>query len=326
MALGKTEYHRVIKEKKMDLKKVRNILSIAQHGSISAASRELFITPVSLWEQTNQLEDELGFKIFARSTRGVTLTAAGQQFCEYMRKAISDMDAMIDGCRALSALAPNLIHVSVYQPYVFPDFCSRYGKLYPEVFFRFSQSDYSYGLDIAKYFKTARLDIAQECYSPQYEKGGFCFLPFLQEPVCCFCNPDHPFASRRLISMKNLQNEDVFIAQAVSLDTKLLKRQLLQAGIHPTGTDYDDFTVIQRCMSGGIYLGEKGLREIFNNLACIPFETEIRFVHGIVYRSDAPKHVLDFVRYVENSIGRKEIEHMNQICREMREKEAQAPE
>src|SRR3954468_13669624 len=53
-------------------------LAAAAYGSFSAAAETLHLAQPSLSEQVRRLEDELGVELFARTTRGLTLTEAGR--------------------------------------------------------------------------------------------------------------------------------------------------------------------------------------------------------------------------------------------------------
>ena len=59
----------------MDLVLLRSLLAVADHRAISAAARALFVTQPALSRRLQLLEDELGAPLFARSRRGVALTA-----------------------------------------------------------------------------------------------------------------------------------------------------------------------------------------------------------------------------------------------------------
>src|SRR3954470_23557491 len=53
-------------------------LAAAAYGSFSAAADALHLAQPSLSEQVRRLEEELGVELFARTTRGLTLTEAGR--------------------------------------------------------------------------------------------------------------------------------------------------------------------------------------------------------------------------------------------------------
>jgi len=56
---------------------------VARLGSISAAARELHAVTSVVAKRISQLEKEVGASLITRTTRGVTLTAAGDQYLPY---------------------------------------------------------------------------------------------------------------------------------------------------------------------------------------------------------------------------------------------------
>jgi DNA-binding transcriptional LysR family regulator len=71
----KLELYRVFKE-------------VAEAGNITAAAQTLFISQSAVSQSIKQLEAELQTRLFARNSRGVTLTADGRMLYEYVRSAM----------------------------------------------------------------------------------------------------------------------------------------------------------------------------------------------------------------------------------------------
>lgn len=58
----------------MTLQQIKYIIGVAKSGSLNKASKTLFISQPSLTTSVHDLEYELGFKIFKRSTQGISVT------------------------------------------------------------------------------------------------------------------------------------------------------------------------------------------------------------------------------------------------------------
>ncbi len=72
---------------------LRIFVSAADHGSFSAAARELDLTPAVASAALKRLELTLETRLFVRSTRSLRLTADGERYLEYARSAIATLDA-----------------------------------------------------------------------------------------------------------------------------------------------------------------------------------------------------------------------------------------
>ena len=70
----------------MKLQHFRNVVAIAQQGSLRAAARHLQLAQPALTRSLGELERELDAQLFERRTRGMVLTPVGQAF---VRRAIS---------------------------------------------------------------------------------------------------------------------------------------------------------------------------------------------------------------------------------------------
>lgn len=76
----------------MEIRVLRYFLTIAREGSITSAAEQLHITQPTLSRQIKDLEDELGQKLFHRSSHSMKLTQEGFIF----RKRAEEIVAMVD--------------------------------------------------------------------------------------------------------------------------------------------------------------------------------------------------------------------------------------
>ncbi|MDV0437317.1 LysR family transcriptional regulator [Xanthomonas sacchari] len=75
------------------LEDVRIFVSAADHGSLSAAARQLDLTPAVASVALKRLETELGTRLLARSTRSLRLTPDGERYLQYARKVLEQVEA-----------------------------------------------------------------------------------------------------------------------------------------------------------------------------------------------------------------------------------------
>ncbi|TCM15409.1 LysR family nitrogen assimilation transcriptional regulator [Novosphingobium sp. PhB165] len=87
----------------MDTAHLKAFLKIADSASISRAAESLGIAQPSLSQQLLRLEDEIGFSLFERTARGVTLTEAGHVFRERARQILHATEQAVADARHLRA-------------------------------------------------------------------------------------------------------------------------------------------------------------------------------------------------------------------------------
>lgn len=76
----------------MDAADLRVFQAVARTGSMSKAALALNTVQSNVTARIKSLEDEVGFALFARTNRGVTLTAAGRRLIPYAERAAHLLD------------------------------------------------------------------------------------------------------------------------------------------------------------------------------------------------------------------------------------------
>ncbi|MDO4650319.1 MAG: LysR family transcriptional regulator, partial [Eubacteriales bacterium] len=78
----------------MTLQQLKYIVTIADKGKISEAASEHFISQPSLTNAVREVEEELGFAVFNRTNRGISLTGQGRRFLAYARQVVEQMSIL----------------------------------------------------------------------------------------------------------------------------------------------------------------------------------------------------------------------------------------
>ena len=88
----------------MELRQLRYFVGISEAGSLLKAAARLHIAQPALGQQMAALEQELGTKLFDRSSRGMTLTEAGKTFLEHARLVLADVERARSAVRESAAV------------------------------------------------------------------------------------------------------------------------------------------------------------------------------------------------------------------------------
>ena len=104
---------------------LRVLVETARRGSLTAASRELDVTPAAASAMLKRLETLLGARLFERSTRAMRLTVEGQVLLDYANRALELLEEgeaqLLDtGARLIGTLrvsAPSDLTRSVLLPW-----------------------------------------------------------------------------------------------------------------------------------------------------------------------------------------------------------------
>jgi len=83
----------------MEIRHFRYFLCVARHGHFTRAAEQLGIAPPTLSRQIQDMERELGVRLFERNQREVNLTAAGQALLIEAEQAVRQFDAAQRGAQ-----------------------------------------------------------------------------------------------------------------------------------------------------------------------------------------------------------------------------------
>lgn len=72
----------------MTLQQLKYIITSAEVGSITEASKLLYISQPSLSGAIKDVENEIGISIFTRCRAGIALTKEGMEFLGYARQVV----------------------------------------------------------------------------------------------------------------------------------------------------------------------------------------------------------------------------------------------
>src|SRR5882672_107397 len=73
----------------MELYQLKTFVAIAQEGSLTRAAERVFTSAPAVSAQLRALEDELGVKLFERTTRGMALTPAGSGLLDEAERTLA---------------------------------------------------------------------------------------------------------------------------------------------------------------------------------------------------------------------------------------------
>lgn len=121
---------------RIDFLGIQAFLSIAERGSFLRAADHLHLSQTAISHRIRKLEQELGVRLLARTTREVTLTQAGLAFLPRARKALEDLEGSLDDLRQFGLERQKRITfgcLPTFALHLAPPVIKAFGERYPDV-------------------------------------------------------------------------------------------------------------------------------------------------------------------------------------------------
>lgn len=118
-----------------ELEALRIFLAVAEHRSFAGAARALGLTPASVTRAIAGLEAQIGTQLFKRTTRQVSLTAAGVAHAGRVAGPVAALAGAAEAARESQGLTTGQIRVSVPMSLglrVLPPVLSQFAALHPQ--------------------------------------------------------------------------------------------------------------------------------------------------------------------------------------------------
>ena len=152
---------------------------IYKKGSFTKAANDLYISQPSLSAAISKLENELGFRVFDRSTVPCTLTAEGRIYIETLEDIIASESNMKKRIKELSDTDHGTITVggSSYASYlILSDICSEFYKKYPKIKVTVDLGNIGGPLNLYEKLDNRQLDVLVTYDTPHTQ--------YIVEPIC----------------------------------------------------------------------------------------------------------------------------------------------
>lgn len=199
------------KEKKMTLQQLRYIIIVAEKGSINEAAKYLYVSQPSLSNSIKELEEELGFPIFIRTNRGVTLSHKGMEFLGYARQVITQADLLEEKYIKKTKQIKSFCASSQHYPFV--------SHAFVELVKEYEEEDYNFTLsetttyEVIENVKTLYSEIGILYLSKYNEavirkilsENNLIFEELVRAKPHVFLYKEHPLAKEELIDLEDLR-------------------------------------------------------------------------------------------------------------------------
>lgn len=283
-------------------------ICVVEAGSFSKAADKLYISPPAVIKQINSLENNLGVQLFARTHRGLVVTAAGESLYQDAKYMVNYSKEAIDRAKEAGNDEDDVIRVGISPmtpPQVFVELWPRIQEQYPEVKFKLVPfentpenareilANLGQNIDvIAGIFDETMLEL-RKCNGVELSREPFCVAVALH----------HRLAGKKVLTPEDLKGERLLMMRkGWSCYVDALRAELTEKYPEITIADFDFYNVdiFNRCEnSNDMLLAIKSWESVHPLMKILPVEWDYKMPYGLLYAKDPSEKVEKLVRTVE---------------------------
>jgi len=119
----------------MDLRQLRYVVAVADAANFTRAAEAMHVAQPALSAGIKSLENELGVRLFDRTSRRVTMTDSGVAFVAHARQILNDADALTEEMGQYAGSIRGRVRLAMWYHLApgLPDFLREFIERYPAV-------------------------------------------------------------------------------------------------------------------------------------------------------------------------------------------------
>lgn len=283
-------------------------ICVVEAGSFSKAADKLYISPPAVIKQINSLENNLGVQLFARTHRGLVVTAAGESLYQDAKYMVNYSKEAIERAKEAGNDEDDVIRVGISPmtpPQVFVELWPRIQEQYPNVKFKLVPfentpenareilANLGQNIDvIAGIFDETMLEL-RKCNGVELSREPFCVAVALH----------HRLAGKKVLTPEDLKGERLLMMRkGWSCYVDALRAELTEKYPEITIADFDFYNVdiFNRCEnSNDMLLAIKSWESVHPLMKILSVEWDYKMPYGLLYAKDPSEKVEKLVRTVE---------------------------
>ena len=207
-------------------------LAVARHGQVRRAATELGLSQPAITKGLQRLEKELGFPLFERGPRGMSLTAVAEQFRQRTQTLRASLDDAIKEAADLHLGAMGVLRVGVsplYAQRLFVPACLKLHQQRPAA--RIKVMIHLIDALMAA-LRLGDLDLTINSL-PAVMPDDIQAYPLMRDDLCMVVRSDHPLLSRRRMRLQDVAGAEWMLPGPDVAGRRNIEGRLAEAGLPP---------------------------------------------------------------------------------------------
>lgn len=248
----------------MELRQLKYFVKSAEYLNFSEAAKHLYITQSTLSQQIKQLEFELGFTLFLRNSRHISLTEAGEEFLPFAKRTIQDAEDSVQRLNDLQNVKTGTLRVGVTYSLstVLTEGLMLFMRSFPgirlEVCYKTVQ-------ELLALLRERRVDFILS-YKPLMDAPDIEAKPLFDNALAVVVDKAHPLAVRNKVKLEELQAYSL-VLPSVGLQARSMFDRLMEGKEFKLTSrlELNETNILLQMVSTGTYATVLSTSAVFGN-------------------------------------------------------------
>ena len=288
---------------------LKTFICAAECGSFAKAAEALFLSPNAIKKRINSLEEDLGFSLFERTLKGISLTSAGKSFYNDSKKLVQNYNIAAEKAKSISENKSDSVRIGIMDTFAdefmlaswFPTERENHRERSSMFFFGTSSENInnmfqSVGKDI---------DICVDIFDEQIAKTfGINAVKISETEICCAVPFNHRLSGKTEISFDDLCGEKI-------ATLKKGRSLVWDNAISSIKEDYFGFNIFEiekfniktfnRCENENrIMFVTENSKKVYPFFKCIPLSKTYPIPFGLYYSKNANERTMKLIELIKS--------------------------
>lgn len=207
-------------------------LVVAEEGQVRKAAQKLGVSQPAITKGLQRLEKALGFELFERSVRGMTLTRVAEQFRQRTSALRGVLHDAVKEATDLHLGALGLLRVGVSPLYVQKLFVPAYVQLHRQRPAATVRASVHLNDELWRLLRQGELDMTISSL-PSVVPDDLEVFELMRDDVCMVVRQDHPLLDNRRLRVNDLADAQWMLPGPNVAARRHVEARLAQAGLPP---------------------------------------------------------------------------------------------